>query len=111
MPNKRRTIALEVTFLHSFHEKSAGLIGKNPIRPISFSTHWGIHTFGMRQPIDVLILDKKHQVRHLVQRIQPNHFFFWNPIYSTVVELPAGWITKHTITLGDTILLHSPSRH
>ena len=38
-----------------------GLIGKDPT-PLFFKTRFGIHTFGVITPIDVLILDKNYKV-------------------------------------------------
>jgi uncharacterized membrane protein (UPF0127 family) len=98
-------ITLKVKILRSIPEKSKGLIGMRHICPVYFTTRWGIHTFGVLSPIDVLILDKGHRVVKLVHRLPPNRIFFWNPKYSRVVELPAGSIANDTILRGTQILL------
>lgn len=105
MPNKFHTIVVKVRHLTTFHQKSKGLIGEYPVFPITFRTRWGIHTFGMKTPIDVLILDDNYCVVHLTKRLPANRFFFWNPGYSVVVELPAGDITRKQISLNDHIVL------
>ncbi len=101
MLNKSRAISLRVTVLTSLKDKLVGLIGKNPIYPISFTTRWGIHTFGVVEPIDVLILDHDRRVVLLINSLPPNRFFFWNPEYVRVIELPAGYIRRKHITIGD----------
>lgn len=104
MLNKSRAITLTVRHITSFHQKSVGLIGKHTIHPISFITRWGIHTFGMKSSIDVLILDENHRVVRMTKNLTPNRFFFWNPKYSIVVELPANDIQTKLISLNDQII-------
>jgi len=98
-------ITINVTILRTYAQKSKGLIGTRHITPVYFTTRWGIHTFGVLSPIDIVILDNKNRVMKLVQRLPPNRLFFWNPKYSRVVELPAGTIEKMGITVGTEIAL------
>jgi len=95
-----KMIHLRVNVLRTFREKSFGLIGANPTYPVMFTTRWGIHTFGMKHPIDVLILDNDHRVVRLVKHMLPNRVYFWPITYSIVVELPSGEIGKKSITTG-----------
>ena len=94
---------LRVKMLRTLAEKSVGLIGAAPVYPVFFTTRWGIHTFGVLSPIDVLILDKNNRVVSICQNMKPNRIFFWNPVYDRVVELPPGTITKKGITPGSQI--------
>jgi uncharacterized protein len=96
-------VILKVKILQTELEKSIGLIGKNPVYPVFFTTRWGIHTFGVLFPIDVLILDDDNRVVDLRERLIPNRIFFWNPKYERVVELPEGIIAKEKILIGDII--------
>lgn len=73
-----------------------GLIGSKP-EAILFKTRFGIHTIGVGYPIDVVILDKNHIVRKIKEHLEPNHFFFWNPQFDTVVELPSGTVQSKKI--------------
>lgn len=84
--------------------KTRGLIGKK-IAPISFTTRFGIHTFGMQKPIDVLILDDHKKVVAMHASLKPNRIFLWNPLYAQVVELPEGIIEQQNIQKGDPIML------
>lgn len=86
-------------------EKSVGLIGAKRPYPVFFTTRWGIHTFGVRIAIDVLILDSNNHVAVIRHSLPPNRFLFWNPIYNRVIELPPGTIMKRGITVGDQIAL------
>jgi hypothetical protein len=68
-------------------------------------THFGIHTFGMKYPIDILILDQQNCVVARKENLKPNTIFLWNPRYETVLELPAGTIKKTKTEIDDNILL------
>ncbi|HSD98620.1 MAG TPA: DUF192 domain-containing protein [Patescibacteria group bacterium] len=76
-----------------------GLLFSKKPKPILFQTRWGIHTFGMKYPIDVVIVDKKNIVQKIKQGLRPNRFFFWNPCFDKVLELPSGTIEHLKITL------------
>lgn len=79
---------IEVKKLTGIWEKMIGLIGKTDTTPIYFETRFGIHTFGMLKPIDVLILNDNFEVVKKATALKPNRVFFWNPIYKKIVEVP-----------------------
>ncbi len=93
-------IRIPAKHLRTFWEKSHGLIGADPVYPVRMSTRWGIHTFGLRHPIDVVILDRDCRVVAIRENLPPGYFFFWNIRYSDVLELPSGYVKKSGITLG-----------
>lgn len=82
-----------------------GLIGFNKISPILIKTRWGIHTFGVLAPIDVVILDYKNRVRIIKIGLKPNKVFLWNPVYNKVLELPSGFILQNKLNIGTKISL------
>lgn len=98
-------ITLSVRKAKNLREKVMGLIGKN--KPISFmlSTRFGIHTFGLKFPIDVLILNEENKVVFLKKNLMPWRIFLWNPTYDKVLELPEGTIVKKKIKINDEIFL------
>ena len=100
MPHSR-TKVLKVKRLKTFWEKSVGLIGKKKITPIYFETRFGIHTFGMLSPIDVVILDKGGKVVKLAENLAPFRVFLWSPRYYRVLELPGGFAVREKIFVGD----------
>jgi hypothetical protein len=95
----------KVKVLKSRLDKMKGLIGAEKPYPIFFKTRWGIHTFGVRFPIDVLILDGEFKVVKAVANLPPNRILFWPIFYENVLELPAGEIERQQIKLGDKIKL------
>ena len=94
---------IQVRKLSEICEKSIGLIGKKTVYPVYFTTRFGIHTFGMLKAIDVLVLDSQDRVVRLKENIYPNRLFFWPPVYSRIIELPAGWIRLNKVVIGTTI--------
>jgi uncharacterized membrane protein (UPF0127 family) len=98
-------ITLNVRNLTTFDQKSKGLIGVDHIYPVYFSTRFGIHTFGVKYPLDILILDESFHIAIARQSLSPNQLFFWPPIHRHVVELPSGQIKKLNLYPGTQILL------
>ncbi|MEK7573319.1 MAG: DUF192 domain-containing protein [Patescibacteria group bacterium] len=96
-------VKLEVKRLETLIEKSIGLIGRQKAHPVMFETRLGIHTFFLKFPIDVIILNKQGKVVAFKEALSPNRIFLWNPRYRTVLELPVGTIKKHNIQKGTTI--------
>ena len=66
-----------------------------------FKTRYGIHTLFLKKPIDVLILNDQFKVMKLKQNLKPNQFYFWNPKYQWVLELPIGTRKNSKTELGD----------
>ena len=98
-------IVLRVIILKNFLDKTKGLLFAKKAHAVFFKTRFGIHTFGLLFPIDVLILDKSHTVVKFSEHLLPNSVFLWNPFFNRVIELPAGEIKKLKIGLGNKIKL------
>lgn len=96
---------LTVKEARSYWDKTKGLLGSITPHPLLLRTRWGIHTFGMRYPIDVVLLDSSNKIVALKPHLQPNRIFLWNPKYQTVVELPSGVIGKNKLSIGKQIKL------
>lgn len=86
-------------------KKSQGLIGKTNPYPVYFHTRFGIHTIGLKFPVDVLILDHGNRVIKIRENLTPNKIFIWNPKYNQVVELPAGEARSKNIKIGRQIVI------
>jgi len=93
-------LKLKVKRLETLKEKTIGLIGREKVTPVIFETRFGIHTFFLSKPIDVLILDSQKRVAALKEALSPNSIFLWNPRYKIILELPAGTIKKYNIKEG-----------
>lgn len=98
--------ALKVKLLKSPKDRSLGLIGKDKPEAIMFYTRFGIHTFGLNFPIDVLILDNGDRVVKIRENLGPNKVFFWPPKYNKVLELPSGFIKNHKIEMESKMKLN-----
>jgi uncharacterized protein len=96
-------IKLSVRQASNLKEKVQGLIGKDKPFGLMLKTHFGIHTFGLKFPIDVLIINRKNRVVSVKTGLRPNRIFLWNPLHEKVLELPSGTVKKNAIKLNDTI--------
>lgn len=96
-------IRIKAKKLNSWQEKSEGLLGNTKASPIFFKTRFGIHTFLMKFPIDIVVLDQNYKVVKIRQNLKPNRIFFWNPRFYNVLELPNGWLKKYKIKLNSTV--------
>lgn len=82
-------------------DKLLGMLLKRNKTGILFNTRFGIHTIGLKQPIDVLVVDNFRVVK--VKTVKPNNLFFWNPRYSKVIELPESAVSKTGTRIGDKV--------
>lgn len=96
---------IEITCHHAkaLSQQLLGLIFKKSTDALFIRTSFGIHTFGMKFPIDVVVLDSSYQVQQLKEVLLPNRVFFWKPIYDRILELPAGTIKAKKIKKGSYI--------
>jgi uncharacterized protein len=99
------SVTISVKEANSLSEKTFGLIFKPIAKPMLFRTRFGIHTFGMKYPIDVLVLDKENKTVTTKHNLLANRVFVWNPSYDKVIELPAGYCKKHEISRGTHVKL------
>lgn len=100
---KKTTISDNAKHCTSLTDQLLGLLNpKNP-RFLIFQTRFGIHTFLLNKPIDIVILDKDNTVVKLQKNLKPNRVFFWNPIFFKVLELPQGTIKSSNTSLKDKI--------
>jgi uncharacterized membrane protein (UPF0127 family) len=90
--------------LSGFSESARGLLNSSNPRSLMLSTRFGIHTFFMKEAIDVLVLDENLTVRKIRSSLKPFRFFFWNPAFSNVIELPEGAIEKSDTMQGDKLV-------
>lgn len=102
---KNTIVSNEFSYL-SNTQKIRGLIGRNK-RTYVFKTRFGIHTFFLKFPIDVIILDRNKKAVIIKVGLKPNRIFFWNIKYDTVVELPKNSIQNSKTEKNDLLKLIS----
>jgi uncharacterized membrane protein (UPF0127 family) len=61
----------------------------------------GVHTFGMRFPIDVIFLNENNKVIDIIQDMAPNRLSRLHWSAQSILELPHGSIQKSATTVGD----------
>lgn len=96
---------IRVKKMENLNQKLKGLMFASKIYPIYFETSFGIHTFFVKKPIDVLVTDVNNIVKVLKNSLRPNSIFIWNPKYFRVLELPAGYIEINNIKIGSMVKL------
>jgi len=98
--NSNKSLDINIFFAKSLLEKSAGMVFfKNP-KALFLKTRFGLHTFFLRFPIDVVILDKEGKTVKFKENLSPNRILLWNPVFENVLELPSGTANKLKIKLG-----------
>ena len=98
---KNKVITKDAKFAEFIIDKSLGLLKKGSPKTLIFKTRFGIYTFFLKEPIEIVVLDKDLKVVKLKESLKPNRLFFWNPKYFWIIELVSGSINKSKIQKGD----------
>jgi hypothetical protein len=94
---------IKILIAKTFRQKLIGLIGKSHINyGLFFPNVNSIHTYFMKEPIDVIGLNAQMIVSEIYPFIKPNHILFLKKSKHTL-ELPKGYSRKYKI--GDKIKL------
>lgn len=102
---KQTSVRLIVKQAKTLFEKTIGLIRTSEPSNLLLKTRFGIHTFGMKYSIDVIVLNKDNIVKALKENLQPNRIFVWNPLYEIVIELRPGTIHEKNIFKNTHVML------
>jgi len=98
----------EVETAESLFARLKGLLGRSSLqkghalwlRPCN-----GIHTFGMRFPIDVVILDSEQRVIASISDLLPNKITKIYRRAASVLELPAGTLAGMSLDIGERVVI------
>lgn len=102
--SRKVVITNELKIAKSILDKFFGLLIKSNPSSLLFKTRFGIHTFFLKKPIDVLVLSSSNKVVK-AKTVKPNSIFVYNPKYATVIELPQNTIKKTKTEIGDNLVL------
>jgi len=108
IPEKAVTIGSHIGLADSFLSRLCGLLGKSSLDPgsgILIRPSSGVHTLGMRFPIDVVALDKNLRVVKLWRRLRPYRITSVSLRTQSVLELAPGQIDACRIERGDRLAL------
>lgn len=98
---RKTIISKDFKLLKGIRSKSKGLINSKTPETVVFYTRFGIHTFGMRFPIDVIVTDKKFRVIAIKESLKANRIFLWKTQGSLVIELEKEVIRKSQTEIND----------
>ncbi len=108
--DRSRSAAPHIEIADTLWKRSIGLIGRQSLE--ADSGLWlapcnGIHTFGMRFPIDVLFLNDAGEVMHMKPGLKPWRICGIFRLACVVIELPEGAIATTGITIGTRLMLNN----
>ena len=103
---RRQYLATRLAIADGHWSRLRGLMGKAPGTFASGDGLWilpckGVHTLGMRFPIDVVYLSGDRKVVHLEQGLPPWRFAPIRLKASSVLELPEHTLRDTGTTIGD----------
>lgn len=101
-----RELVTNLAVADSLPRRMVGLLGRKSLacdEGMWIKSCNGIHTFGMKFPIDVIFLSKEHTVVGVRKNVVPNRLTPFFLSAASVVELPAGKIEETATKVGDFI--------
>jgi uncharacterized protein len=101
---KQTWLATKVRKADNFLTRLVGLLKRTHLGPeeaLWLMPSKGIHTIGMKFPIDVLFLNRNHQVLGLMSGMLPYRVSAVHLRGYSVLELPNGTIKKSQTEIGD----------
>lgn len=101
-------VAERVTRPESWIRRTLGLLGRRTLgvtEGLWIPRCWGIHTVGMRFPIDVLFLDEELRVSSVHANVQSGRFAVAHIKAHHVIELSAGTCARFDLLAGDRMAL------
>ena len=92
-----------VDVANNFKKRLLGLMGKKNItKGIYFPKTRSIHTFFMKENIDVIMIDKNNMVVYYQKNVKRNRIIIKKKAYHTI-ELPSNSLTN--INVGDKLII------
>ncbi len=92
-----------VDIANTFSKRLVGLMGKRKItKGLFFPKTGSIHTFFMKENIDVIMIDKNNSVIYYQKNLSKNKIIIKKKAYHTI-ELPCNSINK--INIGDKLTI------
>jgi uncharacterized membrane protein (UPF0127 family) len=101
---KNTWLATTVRKADNFLTRLVGLLRRTSLGPeeaLWLIPSKGVHTFGMRFPIDVIFLNENNKVIDIIRDMAPNRISRLHLSSQSILELPQGAIQKSATTVGD----------
>jgi uncharacterized membrane protein (UPF0127 family) len=101
---KKTWLATKVRKADNFVTRLVGLLKRKTLGPeeaLWLLPSKGIHTIGMKFPIDVIFLNGKNKVVSIIPAMAPQRVSWFRFTAYSVLELPDGTIRKSRTEIGD----------
>jgi uncharacterized membrane protein (UPF0127 family) len=103
---RHRHLATHAALADTYFSRLIGLLGKTgrwcqPGRGLWIVPSHGVHTLGMMFSIDVVFLDREHQVVYLVENMRPFRISAVKLRAASILELPPHTIAETGTCVGD----------
>ena len=100
-------IAQRVAKARGFWSRALGLIGRPPLA--AGEGLWlipcnGIHTFGMRYSLDIIVLDSGMRVVRVALGVDPGRLVLSTAGGHSTLELPGGALRPGSVAVGDVLM-------
>ncbi|MBI5102918.1 MAG: DUF192 domain-containing protein [Nitrospirae bacterium] len=102
----KKELASEVTVARGLLGRMKGLLGLKEMRrgtALVIAPCKGVHTFGMRFPLDIIFLDRHNRVTAMVENLAPNRMTWFYLKAVNAIEMPAGSLAPTRTRIGDEI--------
>jgi len=94
-------IDIDIFLCDRFKDRLLGLMFKKNFNfGLQFNKCNSIHTFFMRENIDVILLDKNNYVIDIKKNLKPWRLFFFSFRVKNIIELPIG---DYNLKIGDMV--------
>ena len=109
---RRQYLATQLAVAATHWTRFCGLMGRKSANFPQGRGLWivpcrGVHTWGMRFPIDVVYLTPENVVLHLEQALRPWRFAPVRFRAASVLELPENTVRSTGTTIGDQLEIHT----
>ena len=110
--SKQTVLASEVELADSSWTRMKGLLGQTSEdfpagKGLWITPSQGVHTIGMKFPIDVVYLDKGRRVIHVSHSLPPFRIAAMKFKARSVIELPAGTLAQTQTSVGDVLEINA----
>jgi uncharacterized membrane protein (UPF0127 family) len=104
---QRSVLGDRIAVAESRWARARGLLGRPLMQPgqgMMLTGTRAIHTWGMRQVLDVIFIDRQGQVVRTYAGLRPKRFTAWHLRAAYALELPPGTIVATATQVGDTLV-------
>ncbi len=103
-PARGTRLGARIRVAETYFSRLRGLLGRPALEPgegLLIVPSRGVHMYGMRFPLDVLLIDDQRQVRRLYPNLKPGQSTGMHRGVRYALELPVGTIADSMTQEGD----------